>query len=58
MRKKAKKLKRKLKKKLKTQGKNKMSWRIAPLLTSQVMLKKSLIYTVLWNELASGHVWN
>ena len=45
-------------KKLKTQGKNSMSRRIAPLLTSQVMLKKSLIYTVLWNELASGHVWN
>ena len=29
-------------KKLKTQGKNSMSRRIAPLLTSQVMLKKSL----------------
>ena len=34
----------KLKKKLKTQGKNSMSRRIAPLLTSQVMLKKSLLY--------------
>ena len=32
----------KLKKTLKTQGKNSMSQRIAPLLTFQVMLKKSL----------------
>ena len=42
-------------KKLKTQGKNSMSWRIAPILTSQVVLKKRLVKpfsksNISWNE--------